>query len=69
MDTASHKSTMPKGIWALGLVSLFMDVSSEIIHGLLPVFLVTVLGTNVETVGFIEGYGETLCHITSQVYR
>lgn len=63
MDTASHKSTMPKGIWALGLVSLFMDVSSEIIHGLLPVFLVTVLGTNVETVGFIEGLGEAVALI------
>ncbi|HEY5293828.1 MAG TPA: hypothetical protein VIJ43_16095 [Burkholderiales bacterium] len=29
---------MPRGIWMLGLVSLFMDVSSELIHGLLPVF-------------------------------
>ena len=35
---------LPRSIWALGFVSLFMDVSSEMIHALLPVFLVTVLG-------------------------
>ena len=36
---------LPAGIWALGFVSLLMDVSSELIHSLLPVFMVTVLGT------------------------
>ena len=36
--------TLPRGIWALGLVSAFMDIASEMIHGLLPVFLVSVLG-------------------------
>lgn len=45
------------------MVSLFMDISSEIIHGLLPVFLVTVIGANVETVGFIEGLGEAVALI------
>jgi len=46
------------GIWALGFVSLFMDVSSEIVHGLLPVFLVTVLGASVTAVGVLEGLAE-----------
>lgn len=49
---------LPAGIWALGLVSLFMDISSEMIHALLPVFLVTVLGASTVTVGLIEGIGE-----------
>ena len=39
---------IPKSIWALGFVSLLMDVSSELIHSLLPVFMVTVLGTRSE---------------------
>ncbi len=42
----------------LGFVSMFMDVSSESIHSLLPVFLVTVLGASTTTVGLIEGIGE-----------
>ncbi len=49
---------IPKGIWALGLVSLLMDVSSELIHSLLPVFMVTSLGLSMVTVGLIEGAAE-----------
>jgi len=49
---------LPAGIWALGFVSLLMDVSSEMIHSLLPVFMVTVLGTSMLTVGLIEGAAE-----------
>lgn len=49
---------LPSGIWALGFVSLFMDVSSELIHGLLPVYLVSGLGASMLTVGFIEGASE-----------
>jgi MFS family permease len=49
---------IPKGIWALGLVSLLMDVSSELIHSLLPVFMVTSLGLSMATVGLIEGAAE-----------
>ncbi len=37
---------LPAGVWALGLVSLFMDVSSEMIHALLPVFVVGTLGAS-----------------------
>jgi MFS family permease len=61
--TGTSKPTIPRGVWALGLVSLFMDISSEVIHGLLPVFLVTVIGANVATVGFIEGLGEAVALI------
>jgi MFS family permease len=57
-------SKLPRGIWALGFVSMFMDVSSEMIHGLLPVYLVTVLGTSTLTVGFIEGIAEAAANIT-----
>ena len=49
---------MPRSVWALGFVSMFMDISSEMIHSLLPVFLVTVLGGSAVTVGLIEGVGE-----------
>ncbi len=63
MNTSPTKPAVPRGVWALGLVSLFMDISSEIIHGLLPVFLVTVIGANVAMVGFIEGLGEAVALI------
>ena len=46
------------GVWALGLVSMFMDTSSELVHSLLPVFMVSVLGASVATVGVIEGVAE-----------
>ena len=55
---------MPGGIWALGFVSLFMDISSEMIHGLLPVFLTSVLGASTEMVGLIEGVGEATASIS-----
>src|SRR5690242_12275556 len=49
---------IPAGIWTLGFVSLLMDVSSEMIHSLLPVFLTTVLGASALAVGLIEGAAE-----------
>ena len=49
---------MPRGIWLLGFVSLFMDVSSELIHGLLPVFMVSSLGASALAVGVVEGVAE-----------
>ena len=55
---------IPAGVWALGLVSMLMDVSSEMIHALLPVYLVTVLGTSMVTVGVIEGIAEATASIT-----
>lgn len=55
---------LPRSIWALGFVSLFMDVSSEMIHALLPVFLVSVLGASAAMVGLIEGVGEATAAIS-----
>jgi MFS family permease len=52
------RSRLPASIWALGFVSLLMDVSSEMIHSLLPVFLVTGLGASMLVVGLIEGAAE-----------
>ncbi len=68
-ETASHRArsslaSLPGGIWALGLVSMFMDISSEMIHGLLPVFLLSVLGASTEVVGLIEGIGEATASIS-----
>lgn len=54
---------IPRGVWALGLVSLLMDLSSELIHSLLPLFLVTGLGVSVLTVGVIEGIAEATAAI------
>ncbi|MDR6205394.1 MFS transporter [Paraburkholderia graminis] len=55
---AGTLSQIPRGIWMLGFVSMFMDISSEIIHGLLPMFLVTSLGASAMMVGLIEGVAE-----------
>lgn len=54
-----YMTKIPKGIWVLGFVSLLMDVSSEMIHSLLPLFMVTVLGASALTVGVIEGIAES----------
>src|SRR4029078_1824251 len=55
---------IPGSVWILGLVSMFMDVSSEMIHALLPLYLVTVLGVSTLTVGIIEGIAEANASIT-----
>src|SRR5258708_12083704 len=55
---------IPGSVWALGLVSLFMDLSAEMIHALLPLYLVTVRGASTLTVGFIEGVAEATASIT-----
>ena len=49
---------MPRGIWMLGFVSMLMDISSEMIHSLLPLFMVTVLGASALSVGVVEGLAE-----------
>jgi MFS family permease len=54
---------LPPGVWALGFVSLFMDVSSELIHSLLPVFIVGTLGAGALALGLIEGVAEATSHI------
>lgn len=55
--------SIPSGVWALGFVSLLMDISSEMIHALLPVYLITALGASVLTVGIIEGVAEATAAI------
>jgi MFS family permease len=56
-------SGIPATVWVLGIASLFTDVSSEMIHAVLPVFLVTTLSASVLTVGLIEGLGESVASI------
>lgn len=58
MSEHQTASRIPRGVWALGFVSLLMDVSSEMIHSLLPLFMVTMLGMSVLSVGVIEGLAE-----------
>jgi MFS family permease len=57
------KPRIPAGVWTLGFVSLLMDTSSELIHSLLPLFLVGTLGASVLTIGLIEGAAESLALI------
>lgn len=68
-ESSSTKQTyslrdIPSGIWILGFVSMLMDISSELIHSLLPIYLVTVLGAPTLTVGVIEGIAEATASIT-----
>lgn len=53
-----NRIKIPRSIWALGFVSLLMDVSSELIHSLLPVFMATALGMSAFSIGLIEGVAE-----------
>jgi len=54
---------IPPSVWALGLVSLFMDFSSEMIHALLPIYLVSAMGATMAQVGVIEGVAEATASI------
>ena len=54
---------LPRTVWALGFTSLFMDVSSELIHGLLPLFLVVSLGASAAVLGLVEGLAEAAAHV------
>jgi MFS family permease len=55
---------LPTGIWGLGLTSMFMDISSELIHGLLPLLMSNVLGASMVTIGVIEGIAESTASVT-----
>ena len=55
---------IPRGVWVLGLVSLFMDVSSEMIHAVLPLFVVGTLGASAALLGLIEGVAEATAQIS-----
>jgi MFS family permease len=58
-----RRPAIPRTVWALGFVSLFMDISSEMIHALLPLFLTVGLGASVVVVGLIEGVAEAAASI------
>ncbi|WDY59635.1 MFS transporter [Pseudomonas sp. PSKL.D1] len=62
--TTTALARIPRSVWALGFVSMFMDISSEMVHALLPLYMVTVLGTSVVAVGVIEGIAEATASIT-----
>lgn len=57
------RQSIPRTVWVLGVVSLLADVSSKMIQSLLPLFLVSVLGTDLVTVGLIEGVAESTASI------
>ena len=58
-NNSSVLSQIPPGVWVLGFVSMLMDISSEMIHSLLPLFMVGTLGASVFMVGLIEGLVES----------
>ena len=58
MTPSTTQRAIPRTVWVLGFVSLLMDLSSELVHSLLPVFLVGTLGASMLTVGLIEGIAE-----------
>jgi MFS family permease len=57
-DQAAASKRLPRAVWALGLTSLFMDFSSEMIHGLLPIYLTATLGMPAVELGLLEGLAE-----------
>ena len=57
-STSGARPPIPSGVWALGFVSLLMDVSSEMIHSLLPLFMIGTLGASALMVGLVEGVAE-----------
>jgi MFS family permease len=65
--TRTGLRSMPRNIWVLGFVSLLTDISSEMIHSVLPLFLVTSLGTDLVTVGLIEGLAEATASVVKLV--
>lgn len=61
--SASCIRGIPKAVWMLGFVSMFMDISSEMVHALLPLFLTGTLGASVAMVGLIDGVAEAAASI------
>lgn len=58
-DLLTEPARIPAGVWVLGFVSLLMDISSEMIHSLLPLFMVGALGASALVLGLIEGLAES----------
>lgn len=66
-NTVPSRRSLPSGVWAMGLVSLFMDASSEMVHSVLPLFLAGSLGASVVVIGIIEGIAEATAAITKLI--
>lgn len=64
VENARVRPAIPRTIWALGFVSLFTDLGSEMVHSLLPILLATGLGASALTIGLIEGAAEALVLVT-----
>lgn len=58
------RAKLPRGIWMLGFVSLLMDVSSEMIHAILPLFVVGTLGASAALLGLLEGIAEATAQVS-----
>ncbi len=57
-DRPAIKTRIPRTVWVLGFVSLLMDISSEMIHALLPLFMAGTLGASAIWIGLVDGIGE-----------
>ncbi|HPC47695.1 MAG TPA: MFS transporter, partial [Deltaproteobacteria bacterium] len=64
MRATGRVPLIPRPVWVLGFVSMFMDISSEMVHSLLPVFIVTVLHASAFSLGLIEGVAEATALVT-----
>ena len=58
MAAGPGRGTIPRGVWVLGAVSLCMDLSSELVHALLPLYMATVMGASMLVIGVVEGIAE-----------
>lgn len=67
MNRAKPRPRLPRNIWVLGFISLFMDLSSEIYHALLPAFVTIVLGLPATALGAIDGIGEATANFAKLV--
>ena len=61
------RPNLPRTVWILGIVSLLMDLSSEVYHALLPAFLTVTLGLPVVAMGAIDGIAEGTANIAKLV--
>lgn len=59
--------SLPRNVWAVGLTSLFMDVSSEMVTNILPLFLANALGVQISVIGLIEGVAESMAALLKMV--
>ncbi len=58
------RAQIPRNVWVVGWVSFFMDVSSEMVYPLVPLFLSSTLGVSKSVIGLIEGIAESSASVT-----